>query len=266
MINTNAPITTIHEGITVIRDDLLPGGTKSRYAQALFHGYDELVYASPCEGGAQTALAYAAKILDKKLTLFVAKRKNQHERVKLSVELGANIIEVSPGYLVNVQKKAKDYFIEQKYKHNKVINNLHFGISDIIAQKVISDTAKTLPIPDTIWCATGSGVLAKALRHAWPNAKLMVVTVGKKISWWDCGKPQGMFVPNILFNKPCLAILPFPSDPHYDAKAWQLCLDNESGGRLVYFWNVAGSASQQREIILEALKNEYRENNTSQSA
>jgi hypothetical protein len=37
-----------------------------------------------------------------------------------------------------------------------------------------------------------------------------------------------------------LAIIgaPFPADPHYDAKAWELCVAMRGPGR-VLFWNVA---------------------------
>jgi len=31
---------------------------------------------------------------------------------------------------------------------------------------------------------------------------------------------------------------PFPADPHYDAKAWELCVVKRGSGR-VLFWNVA---------------------------
>ena len=34
---------------------------------------------------------------------------------------------------------------------------------------------------------------------------------------------------------------PFPSDPHYDAKAWELCLAHKGSGS-VLFWNVTGPA------------------------
>ena len=34
---------------------------------------------------------------------------------------------------------------------------------------------------------------------------------------------------------------PFPSDPHYDAKAWEFCLPNKGSGS-VLFWNVTGPA------------------------
>jgi hypothetical protein len=46
-----------HEGVLVVRDDLFPGGTKARFLGILFNGAEEVVYASPAEGGTQVALA-----------------------------------------------------------------------------------------------------------------------------------------------------------------------------------------------------------------
>ena len=68
------PIVREHEGVWVVRDDLFPGGTKARFMPMLFDGADEAVYASPAEGGAQTALATVAKDLGKRATIFVAAR------------------------------------------------------------------------------------------------------------------------------------------------------------------------------------------------
>ena len=45
-----------HNDVFVVRDDLFNGGTKARFIPLLFHGVSEVVYASPAEGGAQTAL------------------------------------------------------------------------------------------------------------------------------------------------------------------------------------------------------------------
>jgi hypothetical protein len=36
---------------------------------------------------------------------------------------------------------------------------------------------------------------------------------------------------------------PFPADPHYDAKGWELCVAMRGPGR-VLFWNVAPLARQ----------------------
>ena len=46
------PIVENHNGMLVVRDDLFEGGTKARFIPLLFAGTDEVVYASPAEGGA----------------------------------------------------------------------------------------------------------------------------------------------------------------------------------------------------------------------
>ena len=51
------PIVREHGGVSVVSDDLFSGGTKARFMPVLFESAEEAVYASPAEGGAQTALA-----------------------------------------------------------------------------------------------------------------------------------------------------------------------------------------------------------------
>ena len=40
----NAPMIEEHQGTIVVRDDLIPGGTKSRFLVPLFEGHQEIVY------------------------------------------------------------------------------------------------------------------------------------------------------------------------------------------------------------------------------
>jgi hypothetical protein len=91
-----------------------------------------------------------------------------------------------------------------------------------------------------VWCAAGSGVLARGLAQAWPNASRHVVQVGRELSPNDVSGATVHVYPKkfgwATDDKP-----PFPSDPHYDAKAWELCLAHKGLGR-VMFWNVTGPA------------------------
>lgn len=67
------PIVQVHAGMQVVRDDLLPGGTKTRAIAALMHqaeGGAEFVYASPAQGYAQLTLAHCARLLGKVLPPF----------------------------------------------------------------------------------------------------------------------------------------------------------------------------------------------------
>ena len=73
-----------HDGVFVVRDDLFEGGTKARFIPLLFNGDSEVVYASPAEGGAQTALATVASQLGKRATIFVAQRAQLHPRTLMA--------------------------------------------------------------------------------------------------------------------------------------------------------------------------------------
>jgi hypothetical protein len=98
-----------HEGVLVVRDDLFPGGTKARFMHYVFDDADEAVYASPAEGGAQTALATVARQLGKRATIFVAHRIRPHPRTLEAARLGAKVVAVKPGYLSVVQARAREY-------------------------------------------------------------------------------------------------------------------------------------------------------------
>jgi len=69
-----------HAGIFCLRDDVTLGGTKARVIPHLFDHHREYVYASPVQGYAQVALAYAARANGKKAVIFCAGRKIKHPR------------------------------------------------------------------------------------------------------------------------------------------------------------------------------------------
>jgi len=229
------PVVREHEGILVVRDDLYPGGTKARVMSILFDGAQEAVYASPAEGGAQTALAHVARRLGKRATIFVAARKRMHDRTLEASRLGAKIVPVAPGYLSVVQARAREYAA----KHGAVL--IPFGVDMPEAIDAIAAAARATGIePDEVWCAAGSGVLARGLAKAWPNARRHIVQVGRALSPTDVAGAAIHAYP-LPFGREAKSKPPFPSDPHYDAKAWELCAARKGPGR-VFFWNVAGPA------------------------
>lgn len=71
------PVLETHAGVVVVRDDLLPGGSKARFLVPWMteQAAREFVYAGPAFGAAQVALAIAAKQCGKKARLYVAGRK-----------------------------------------------------------------------------------------------------------------------------------------------------------------------------------------------
>lgn len=234
--NDPPPIITTHAGISVVRDDLYPGGTKARFVPVLFNRAQEVVYGSPAEGGAQTALATVAANLGKRATIFVAKRATRHPRTQMAARLGAKIVEIEPGYLSTVKARAREYCGATGALLAP------FGMDLPEAVEAIASAARaTGADPAEVWCASGSGVLARALAMAWPNARRHVVQVGRALSADDVQGAKIHVYPR-GFHETGRIIPPFPSDPHYDAKAWEYCsaLARRQGG--VLFWNVTGPA------------------------
>jgi hypothetical protein len=230
------PVVVEHDGVRVVRDDLFPGGTKARFLPALFEGVDEVVYASPAEGGAQTALATVAAALGKRATIFVAKRAEPHPRALMAKRLGAKVMQVSPGYLAVVQKRAADYAAARGAYLSP------FGVDLPIATSVLAEAAASTGLdPEEVWCASGSGVLARGLAAAWPSAAFHVVQIGRDLDESDVPPGATVHVHPLKFGDRCKTLPPFPSDPHYDAKAWELCQTQKGPGRVV-FWNVTGPA------------------------
>jgi hypothetical protein len=169
-------------------------------------------------------LATVASQLGKRATIFVAKRAHLHPRTLMAKRLGAKIEQVSPGYLNVVQARAI------KYSHQTGAVLAPFGFDIPGAAQAIAQAALSIGIqPDEVWCAGGSGVLARGLAQAWPNASCHVVQVGRALSPNDVA---GATVHE--YSKPfkwaIKKLPPFPSDPHYDAKAWEFCLAHKGFG------------------------------------
>jgi len=234
-IAAGVPVVVEHDGVLVVRDDLFPGGTKARFMPARCEGADEAVYASPAEGGAQTALATAARALGKRATIFVAKRAKPHARTLEASRLGAKVVSVAPGYLSVVKVRAREYC------ERTGARLVPFGVNMPEAIEAIATAARATGVePDEVWCAAGSGVLSRALAKAWPNARRHAVQVGYALTKEEVAGAT-IHVHPLTFGREGRVRAPFPSDLHYDVKAWEICTARKGPGR-VLFWNVTGPA------------------------
>lgn len=229
------PILEERLGIGVVRDDLYPGGTKARFLPFVFERTEEIVFASACQGGAQFSLAFIARELGKKVTLFVAKRNVPHPRKLQAQALGARYVELRNGRLSNIQAKAREYAAE----HGALL--LPLGLNAPEAIPAIAEAARSLDeSPDEVWCAAGSGTLCRALMSAWPRAHHFAVAVGRDLAI-EGAKVYRYPKP---FEAHALTRPPFPSDPHYEAKAFEYALIHRTKGKRVIFWNVLGPAPE----------------------
>jgi len=217
-----------HDGIFVVRDDYLPGGTKSRVLPRFLVGADEFVYATPAYGYAQVALSITAKSMGKRATIFVAKRNELHTRTRAAYSFGAKIVQIPYGYLSNVQAKAKAYCEATGAKL------MPFGLDFPEFIHSLADVAIGLNIkPAEVWTVAGSGVLTRALQIAWPKSSFHAVQIG---SFPKAGVATIHKAPE-KFEQDAAIKPPFPSCSNYDAKAWQFIRRHAKPGAL--FWNVA---------------------------
>lgn len=221
------PIITEHDGFKVVRDDLLPGGTKRRAIAALFDEHETYAYASPVFGYAQVALAYAARDHGKKAVIFCAKRGVKHALTLEAAAAGATIYEVEHGYMTVVKARAREYC------HYHGWSLLPFGLDTPVFVQAIAAVARALPVqPSEVWSAMGSGCLSRALQMAWPEAHVVGVRVGAEP---DAGRAT-MFQAPEKYESPARVLPPFPSCTNYDAKCWAFMKTHASPGAL--FWNV----------------------------
>lgn len=227
------PVLEERDGFTIVRDDLLPGGTKRRAIHALFSDATEYVYASPVYGHAQLALAYAARDYGKHATIFCAARKELHPLTKAAQDAGATIREVPMGFLSNVQSKARCYVADLAGEGYSV-RMLPFGLDDARFILALAEVARAMPVqPKQVWSITSSGVLTRALQLAWPDAKFFGVKVGAQP---DAGVATVFEAPE-RFEQAARILPPYPSAPQYDAKLWRFVKQYAAPGALV--WNVA---------------------------
>lgn len=242
--------------ISVIRDDLLPGGTKQRGLMPILsalvrQGIDKFVYAGPAQGYAQIALSYCAKALGKKAVIFVARQIPGKKMYLLEKarDYGAEIHYVSPLHasLIQVQYEAKVYVNTNQEKGHKV-EYLPFGFDcpafELSLKEQILKAWPISLIPRRLWVVIGSGLLLKVLGQVFPSTHFMVVKVGKDITnqIWDLFEDRATFfeAPE-KFVQDTTILPPYPSISNYDAKLWQFIQQLSQDGDFV--WNVAGLSS-----------------------
>lgn len=221
----------VHNGITVLRDDKLLGGTKSVIVEKIVQPGKEYVYASPVYGGFQIALA---EQLGPAAHIFCAKRKVLHPNTVAVMKAGANVYQVAHGYLSVVEKAARMFCFE---KDDSVVK-IAFGAAEhkaILVERVKQVIKAYGREPDEIWCAIGSGTLFEAILEGTKKARVCGVSVGRHYENFQ--DRAYVYHHPLKFEKESKYKCLFPSMPNYDLKAWEYCEKFASFGD-VLFWNV----------------------------
>lgn len=213
----------------VVRDDLILGGTKVRYMLPLLEGVRQrsIVYAGPCQGYAQIALAHVCRMLGKRAVIFVAKRKTPHPRTLQAKQAGALVYQVPFGRLNVVQARAR------RFAQENDAMLVPFGVDVPEALAYFAGAARQIGIsPKEVWACSGSGALIRGLQQAWPLATFHAVKVGNNP---NIGRARLWVAPE-KFEEPARMPPPYPSADNYDAKIWQFVTRHGSDGALI--WNV----------------------------
>lgn len=227
-----------HAQFHIVRDDMLEGGSKTRFLPFLIRGAKEVVFGGPFCGGAPLALSVLGRNEGIKVTLFYAERAELHPRQRRAQANGAELRFVSPGYMTNVQAKARAYAAQV----GALFLPLGFDVpaAEDPFVEVMDGVRRELGGVDQVWCAAGSGMLARCLSRAFRDAEIHAVAVGlaSRHEAQEFGPNVTMHPCPIAFEQETKAIAPFPSCPNYDRKAWAQCVRDARGRAL--FWNVLG--------------------------
>lgn len=226
------PVVTEHDGVFVVRDDLL-AGTKVRGGDFLASRIEQerMVYVQPRTGLAGPSLLDVCRRRNKKLTLWMpaSKKISFHQAVCIEQGCDARFARIAAMPVLN--KYAKDW--SEEFGHFFI----PLGLKHECVTAGIISAAMKIPEPDEVWTVVSTGVLTRALQIAWPNAEFHAVAVARNMKAGELGRANVISAPE-AFQKGIKAEEepPFPSVNTYDGKAWRYIPKNT--GRRVLFWNV----------------------------
>jgi len=233
-----APVIQQHNGLFIVRDDLLGYGSKARFIDYLIKSnpdIDEWVYGcAPRWGYGSVSAAYVCTKYGKKFTVFIAKSNEWHSSQLKAQKFGANFKEVDMGMMVVTQARAKEYV----RKGGPRVALAPFGLNHPTVLASIIKVARDMPVkPKEFWTVGGSGTLNTGLQLAWPDAKANIVQLGHKLTPQEYGRAK-VWESSYKFNQKVKAkhFPPYPSILEYDAKLWEF---REHISPESLLWNVA---------------------------
>jgi hypothetical protein len=229
------PVETHHDGVRVVRDDLLVG-SKVRGADCLVSSLpeyiDTLVYVQPRTGLAGVSLLDVAKNRNMKVRLFMPACKTISEQQACCIERGAEYTFYRIARMPNLNRYAKQWCDERK--------NVFFvppGLNHELVTAGIVKVASKMKAPDEVYCATSTGVLTRGLQIAWPDTKFTSVCVARNMKAGELGKADPISEPlEFTAKEKDENLPPFPCMETYDAKVWKYIPKNT--GKDILFWNV----------------------------
>ena len=245
------PVIKMHDGVRVVRDDLLVG-SKVRGGDLLVSQVKQktLVYVQPRTGLAGVSLLEVAKRHDKKVKLFMPSSKQISHHQACCIERGADYEFHRIAAMPNLNAIAKKWADEQEDAFF-----IPLGLKHELVTAGFVKVASQIPEPEEVWTVISTGVLHRALQIAWPNAKFHCVAVSRNMKSGEIGHDSIISHPLPFTTAIKEDLPPFPSVNTYDSKCWKYIPKNT--GRDILFWNVGGETKLEDESLYESI-NSYR--------
>jgi hypothetical protein len=236
------PIILKHEGVNVVREDLvLKGGTKSRAAEFLLSTIKEktVVYVVPRVGLAGVAIMELSKLYDKDVIFFMpaCKEISDHQSYLIN-EKPKDVIFERIAAMPNLNLLAKKFADKNGFKFLPFGLNHPYTIAGFV--RICENILEYHQEPEEIWTAVSTGVLTRGLQIGFPNSKMKGVCVSRNMKAGELGKTEVISEPlDFLKDEIKTNLPPFDTVPSYDGKVWKYIEKNS--GKDTWFWNVAGN-------------------------
>ena len=241
------PVVKVHEGVRVVRDDLLVG-SKVRGGDCLVSNIKEktLVYVQPRTGLAGVSLLDVAKRHGKKVKLFMPSSKRISHHQACCIEQGAEYEFHRIAAMPNLNAIAKRWADE-----NDDAYFIPLGLKHELVTAGFVKAASQIKEPEEVWTVISTGVLHRALQIAWPNATFHCVAVSRNMKSGEIGHDRIISHALPFTTAITEGLPPFPSVATYDAKAWAAIPKNSD--RDILFWNVGANPTLNDETIYERI-------------
>lgn len=249
------PIVTVHDGVNVVRDDLIVG-SKARFADLLVSEIpnDTIVYVQPRVGLAGVSIIDVANKYGKKVVLFMPSSKKISNHQAVTIERGAIPMFHRIAAMPNLNKIAKSwaaennaFFVPLGLKHPLVV---------AVAAQVARNIASVHGEPQIVFVATSTGVLVRGLQIGWPNAEFISIAVSRNMKDGELGKAD--VISDLLEfqqNEKKENLPPFPSVNTYDSKVWKYVKQykEEHPEKNVWMWNVGREPELKDSSIIDRI-------------
>jgi hypothetical protein len=249
------PVLTALDNYRVVRDDLLPGGTKQRASAPFIKdmmnlGFTHFVYASPFAGFAQVALSYACQMLNVSCTIVCEKDQRftdgrLHPFSELARSYGARIVKVS-----NLAEAEEIALSIENNQYTTFKIPLGFDCKEFrvhlktVIEKAFRQIENESGIVKRLWISVGSGTLLKTFLEALPErVNFLCVDVrvlgqsDTRIQSLKCHSRVEYFEAPMTFHTEARVLPDIPSNTFYDAKLWEFIKLHGVLGDV--WWNVA---------------------------